>query len=352
MASEEWNNIVWASSPSSVVATKVLTKFQYHIRDMLEETLGKSTVFTDCIWQRESGKWGGGSRLVAGGPDVNRASINFSQVQYENIPEKRLNAATALSVIIHPRHAHCPSLHLHISWTEMKEDKAGTWRMMVDLNPSILNESERDVFSQNISKALGEHAHKAKAEGDKYFYIPVLERHRGAVHYYLEGYSSNDSVNSFEQDIVFVESFAEEVVQSYKTTLESSQKRSATAKDEESQLAYHTLYFFQVTTLDRGSIAGLVIHGQNDIGILGSLPEFVDRELLTSWLPKMSGPSKELHQKILDILPNTKKVLIDNSVKKSLAEIIRGFYRENPDAMKFLARGSILPHSNQKHQSK
>ena len=43
------------------------------------------------------------------------------------------------------------------------------------------------------------------------------------------------------------------------------------------QLAYHTLYFFQVLTLDRGTTSGLLVHDQNDLGIMGSLPAWVDR---------------------------------------------------------------------------
>ncbi len=352
MENEAWDNIIWASSPPSLVASKVLTKFQYHLRDMFEETLGRNSIFFKKIWQRESGKWGGGSRLVGDGPDINRASINFSQVQYEGILEKRLNAATALSVIIHPRHPHCPSIHLHISWTEMKEDKTGTWRLMVDLNPGLPNDEESNEFALAVETALGSYSQRARAEGDKYFYIPTLGRHRGVVHFYLEGFASKKTgENSFEQDIVFVENFAQAVLDSYKSVLISSQKRKTSQDDERKQLEYHTLYFFQVTTLDRGSIAGLVIHGQNDIGILGSLPKYVDRGLLEIWLEKMSGPQKKLQQQILEVLPHSAIIEIDDEVKKSLAKLIRGFYRENPDAMKYLARGSILPHSNKKHIS-
>ena len=38
------------------------------------------------------------------------------------------------------------------------------------------------------------------------------------------------------------------------------------------QLAYHTRYFYQVLLLDRGTTAGLLVHDDNDVGTLGSLP--------------------------------------------------------------------------------
>ena len=38
----------------------------------------------------------------------------------------------------------------------------------------------------------------------------------------------------------------------------------------------HSL-FFQVLTLDRGTTHGLLAHGDNDVGTLGSLPNFVSK---------------------------------------------------------------------------
>ena len=46
------------------------------------------------------------------------------------------DSATALSVILHPQNPHAPSMHFHISWTEMKSGE-GSWRMIADLNPAI-----------------------------------------------------------------------------------------------------------------------------------------------------------------------------------------------------------------------
>ena len=34
---------------------------------------------------------------------------------------------------------YAPSIHMHISWTELKSGK-GTWRIMADLNPSIASD--------------------------------------------------------------------------------------------------------------------------------------------------------------------------------------------------------------------
>ena len=49
-------------------------------------------------------------------------------------------------------------------------------------------------------------------------------------------------------------------------------------------------YLFQVLTLDRGTTHGLLAHSENDVGTLGSLPTVVDRQLLQSWMEKVSPP--------------------------------------------------------------
>ena len=67
-------------------------------------------------------------------------------------------------------------------------------------------------------------------------------------------------------------------------------RTSPTEADYKKQLDYHTLYFFQVLTLDRGTTSGLLVHDQNDVGILASLPSHVNRNLLASWKQKMAAP--------------------------------------------------------------
>ena len=46
-------------------------------------------------------------------------------------------------------------MHMHISWTQMK-DGAGYWRVMADLNPSIIGESDSDKkrFSEMLEKVI------------------------------------------------------------------------------------------------------------------------------------------------------------------------------------------------------
>ena len=110
---------------------------------------------------------------------------------FDDLPGKRLAAASALSTIVHPAPALAPSMHTHISYTELR-DGSGYWRMMTDLNPSHPDPDQTARFRSAIAAAAGPHFDVGAAQGDRYFYIPALERHRGVAHFYLEQFDSGD----------------------------------------------------------------------------------------------------------------------------------------------------------------
>lgn len=311
---------------------------------------GNIEVFEPILWLRNNGENGGGTRLTTptNHPFFNAASINVSQVHYEGDVSKPLASATALSTIIHPSHPHCPSMHMHISWTELKE-KSGYWRVMADLNPSIPFHEWTQLFEEAIKEAAPDHFDEGQNQGEKYFFIPALQRHRGTSHFYLENFSHNN----FQIGRVIASNVGMAVINTYVKILGQAREKfpEATQKDKLAQLAYHTLYFFQVLTLDRGTTSGLLVHDQNDIGILASLPRYVDRELLQSWLPRTHELHQVLLSRILGVIPKLSTALIDDEVKKHLASTLRNFYREYPKAIDILASGYVIPPTAQNHKS-
>ena len=82
--------------------------------------------------------------------------------------------------------------------------------------------------------------------------------------------------------------------------------------------------------MDRGTTAGLLVHDQNDVGILGSLPPRVDKNLLSSWGSRLTAPQDVLLNRLLSVMPQMGVVLITDSLKKQFAETNRRFYREFP----------------------
>jgi len=338
-----------AKSTDAILADTLVTHLQSYFvsaLDTLSLETGEAKKFEPIEWFREEGKFGGGVRYVSTDEALfNRASVNISQVQYDNEPTKALASATALSTIIHPRNPYAPSIHMHVSWTEMK-DGQGYWRMMADLNPSIFIEEDKVVFDKVLKESNPEYFDEASAQGDKYFNIPVLERHRGVSHFYLENFKTDDKEADLQMAKTLVENVIDAYVKIIKTRIQGNIQINEEAKEK--QLAYHTLYLFQVLTLDRGTTSGLLVHNQNDVGILGSIPSHVDKSLLLSWKDKMPEGQEELVQALVDCLDDDGKV--EESQKIKLAQAVRAFYQKNPEALKMQASGNVSVPTVQNHK--
>jgi len=180
---DEWYaaGVQLAQSAIAASAYQLVTALQ---RRMVEaqEGLAGGERFSATTWLRDDGRHGGGNRWgIADSATFDRASVNVSQVHYDDEPAKRLASATALSTIIHPRHPHAPSVHVHVSWTEMR-DARGYWRIMADLNPSIADgafaAASAERFRAALRAAAGATYDHAARQGDRYFTIPALDRHR------------------------------------------------------------------------------------------------------------------------------------------------------------------------------
>lgn len=314
----------------------------------ISDQFGNGQPFVPIEWLRDEGKHGGGIRFMATDNTLfNRGSVNISQVQYDDDQTKKLASASAISTIIHPANPLAPSVHIHISWTEMK-DGYGYWRVMADLNPSNEDDADKEQFEENLRRAAPKQYDEAAKQGDCYFYIPVLERHRGVTHFYLENYFSDD----FNTDLELAKTVGEAAIDSYCAILSAALKTRTLPTDQnrDKQLNYHTLYFFQVLTLDRGTTSGLLVHDQNDIGILASLPSTINRVLLVSWVQKMPSPQDQLLQNILACLPVTDICLIEDNTKRALANCVRQHYLIHPEAIDLQARGNVIPSTVNNHR--
>ena len=349
MQERQFMTRIKAQSTQAQAADTLVTHLQaYFVKtlDGLSHEVGESKNFEPIEWFRAQGTHGGGVRYVATDESLfNRASVNVSQVQYDSDETKQLASATALSTIIHPKNPHAPSIHMHVSWTEMK-DGHGYWRMMADLNPSIFNMDDTIKFQECLQESTKDYYTEAAKQGDKYFFIPALKRHRGVSHFYLENFSTGNK----EDDLELAKNLVENVVDTYVEIIKNSIKtnKNITQEAKEKQLSYHTLYLFQVLTLDRGTTSGLLVHNENDVGILGSIPSHVNKELLLSWKEKMPSGQEELLQVIADCLDESGSV--EEEQKIALAQAVREFYIKNPEALKMQASGNISVPTVQNHK--
>jgi coproporphyrinogen III oxidase len=332
-------------------ASVIILELQSHFVNALNaltSTLGSNKPFFAVEWFRDEGLHGGGTRYEAMDDQLfNRGSVNYSQVHYDDDTTKKLSSATAISTIIHPKNPLVPSMHMHISWTQMR-DGSGYWRIMADLNPSNSNTHDTQVFEKALEEAAGCYYDEGSAQGNRYFYIPALGRHRGVSHFYLENFNSGDEV----ADNHFASSFGIKMIDTYISIISNAIQNRQSCDDtaHRNQLDYHSLYLLQVLTLDRGTTSGLLIHNQNDIGIMGSLPSHVDTILLQSWVGKLQGVQNDLLQSIVDTLGEGESVIVDEKIKSALANIVRTHYLKNPNALGFQASGEIIPSTVNNHR--
>lgn len=347
--------VILARSPAAHAALQLVRTLQHRMVDAQEgvaRAIGEPDSFVELHWLRDDGRHGGGSRRsIADTAVFDRASVNVSQVHYDDEPTKRLSSATALSTIIHPRHPHAPSVHVHVSWTEMR-DGSGYWRIMADLNPAIRETAAalaaKERFNAALQAAAPEIYAEAARQGDSYFWIPALDRHRGVSHFYLEQYATAD----LAADTALATRVAEAAIDTHAAIVADALRTAGPASDDDRALqrAYHTLYLFQVLTLDRGTTSGLLVHDQNDVGILGSLPSHVDRALLASWRARVPAPIDTLVDQLLDALPPGDVVLVDEPAKRALAAAVRAFFQAHPQALDLQARGDVIPPTVANHR--
>jgi coproporphyrinogen III oxidase len=339
-----------AKSPRAAQAYTLVTDLQQRFvtkLNAISKKYGRSKPYEPTEWFRDEGRHGGGVRFMATDEKLfNRASVNTSQVQYDDDDTKQLASASAISTIIHPKNPLAPSVHIHISWTELKKG-GGYWRVMADLNPAIENSADKNQFANKLKQAAPQQYVEAATQGDRYFYIPALRRHRGITHFYLENYSSGD----FDTDLKMARTVGEAAIDTYCDILTSAieKRTSPTEADYLKQLDYHTLYFFQVLTLDRGTTSGLLVHDQNDIGILASLPSHVNRTLLASWKQKMEAPQDLLLEKMMACLADKEVCAVEDDTKQALANCVRKHYQAHPEALDMQASGNTKPPTVDNH---
>ena len=338
-----------SKSQDAIKAYELVRALQKRFVDKLDDLsskFGENKKFEEVQWLRNNGLYGGGNRFEARDEVLfNTASVNVSQVHYDEDLSKSLQSASAISTIIHPKNPNVPSIHIHISLTSFKDGNS-YWRIMADLNPSLENIEDKEIFDECLKQISKENYEEGTKQGEKYFFIPALNRHRGVSHFYLENYKTEDKQKDFD----FALDFGKSVIDTYIDIISNAfeTRKTFSVQDIKKQLDYHTLYLFQVLTLDRGTTSGLLIHNENDVGIMGSLPKFVNKKLLTSWIENMQTPQNELLENIIASIEDNG--VINAQIKEKLAQTVRKHYKKHPDALKYQASGNTIPNTVNNHK--
>ena len=113
-----------------------LLSLQASICDALAAEDGEADFIVD-EWERPEGG-GGRSRVLAGGPVLEKAGVNFSHVMGEGLPPSATQArpelagrsyqAMGVSLVIHPRNPYAPTSHANVRlFIAEKEGEEPVW---------------------------------------------------------------------------------------------------------------------------------------------------------------------------------------------------------------------------------
>ena len=120
--------------------------------------------FNEDIWEYDSGKGGGITRIFANG-DIEKAGVNFSSLSgklSDKISKKVIGSgkdfyATGVSVVIHPKNPMAPTVHANYRYFEMYDDKGIILDQWFgggqDLTPYYLFEEDVVHFHQQCKRA-------------------------------------------------------------------------------------------------------------------------------------------------------------------------------------------------------
>ncbi|KAF8602120.1 coproporphyrinogen III oxidase [Ceratobasidium sp. AG-I] len=237
-----------------------------------------------------------------------------------------------LSLVIHPRSPHAPTVHAN--WRYFEVDEAGVdpnaeqpsdYKPLAwwfgggsDLTPSYLYEEDCQHFHQTIQQACSPHGKDLydvmKAWCDEYFYIPHRKESRGIGGVFFDDLSSHPHSRldahidptprprSAEECFAFVQSLGKSFVPSYLPILQRRAHLTWTEEERKWQLLRRGRYVEFNLVVDRGTKFGLQTPSARIESILMSLPETARWEYMSD-LGTLSG-SREAQ--LLEVLKKPK----------------------------------------------
>jgi len=294
-----------------------IKSLQVHIVEALE-SLDKNAPFKRDAWTRTEGGEGI-SCVLASGEVLEKAGVNISIVHGKLPPAaiKQMRAdhdeipydpesgrslpffAAGISLVIHPKNPHAPTVHANYRYFEITEEVAATegggeqpkvlaWWFGggSDLTPSYLVEDDAKHFHQTLKGACDVHCADMypafKKWCDEYFYLPHRKETRGVGGIFFDDLSaaahkrlpSSSSKPSTPKDIFsFIRTCGDAFIPSYFPILAARANTPFTKEQRRWQLLRRGRYVEFNLVYDRGTKFGLQTPGARIESILMSLPE-------------------------------------------------------------------------------
>ncbi len=241
---------------------------------VLEAVDGRSS-FRQDRWDRPAGG-GGVSRVLAGDGVIEKAAVQFSAV-WGPVPQVRAESAVAgaeeffaagISIIIHPRNPHVPTMHANLRYFETEDD--AWFGGGADLTPYYLNEEDATHFHGVLRDTCTRHAEGDyaawKLACDAYFFLPHRGEARGVGGIFFDHLRAPLADHfSFQQDL------AKSLSHAYLPIIERRHQTPYGPREERWHLQRRGRYAEFNLIWDRGTRFGLETGGRTE-SILASLP--------------------------------------------------------------------------------
>jgi coproporphyrinogen III oxidase len=244
--------------------------------------------FREDRWEHDQGG-GGRTRVILEGSLFEKGGVNVSAV-FGELPEAfaaelpgtgRRYFATGISLVLHPRSPHVPTVHANFRYLEKGDGPVAWFGGGADLTPWILYDEDAVHFHRVWRDVTARHPvvdHRAlKKWCDEYFYLPHREETRGIGGIFFDylGLPPPRGIEANLDDAFrFVKDAAGHFLEAYVPIVERRRGLSASEEERMWQLTRRGRYVEFNLIYDRGTIFGLKTKGRIE-SILMSLPTMV-----------------------------------------------------------------------------
>ena len=259
-------------------------------------------------WTRAEGG-GGISRLIEQGAVLERGGVLFSHVTGASMPASatahrpdlagREWEAMGVSLVLHPRNPHAPTVHLNVRFfIAHKPDAEAIWWFGggMDLTPYYGFADDAAHFHRTCHDALapfGDDTHaRYKKWCDDYFYLKHRREARGIGGIFFDDLNAG----SFEQCFALTRSVGDHFLAAYAPILARRKDMPFGERERDFQLYRRGRYVEFNLVWDRGTLFGLQSNGRTE-AILMSMPPLAQWRY--EWAPEPGTPEAALYTDFL-----------------------------------------------------